>query len=75
MSLELTEAAKELIAREGFDAVYGARPLKRTIQKDLVQPLAVRMLQGQFVDGDNIVVDVGPDNSLTFNEAPAPVPA
>src|SRR5438067_2357634 len=75
ITLELTEAAKELVAREGFDPVYGARPLKRTIQKDLVQPLAMRMLQGQFVDGDNIVVDVGPDGGLTFTKAPATVGA
>jgi ATP-dependent Clp protease ATP-binding subunit ClpB len=75
MTLELTDAAKELVAREGFDPVYGARPLKRTIQKDLVQPLAMRMLQGQFVDGDNIVVDVAPDGSLSFNKAPAAVTA
>ncbi|HTD79888.1 MAG TPA: AAA family ATPase, partial [Chloroflexota bacterium] len=75
ITLELTEAAEELVAREGFDPVYGARPLKRTIQKDLVQPLAVRMLQGQFVDGDNIVVDVAPDGGLTFAKAPATVPA
>jgi ATP-dependent Clp protease ATP-binding subunit ClpB len=73
MRLELTDAAKELVAREGFDPVYGARPLKRTIQKDLVQPLAVRMLQGQFADGDHIVVDAAPDGELTFSKAPAAV--
>jgi ATP-dependent Clp protease ATP-binding subunit ClpB len=75
MGLELTDAAKELVAREGFDPVYGARPLKRTIQKDLVQPLAVRLLQGQFVDGDHIVVDATPDGELTFSKAPAAVAA
>jgi ATP-dependent Clp protease ATP-binding subunit ClpB len=75
MSLDLTPAAAQEIARAGFDPVYGARPLKRTIQKDLVQPLAVRMLQGQFVDGDHIVVDQGAEGSLTFSKAPAPVPA
>jgi ATP-dependent Clp protease ATP-binding subunit ClpB len=75
IGLELTVAAKELVAREGFDPVYGARPLKRTIQKDLVQPLAVRMLQGQFVDGDHIVVDAAPDGELTFSKAPAAVAA
>jgi ATP-dependent Clp protease ATP-binding subunit ClpB len=75
MSLELTPAAAQEIARAGFDPVYGARPLKRTIQKDLVQPLAMRLLQAQFVDGDHIVVDLAPDGSLTFAKAPAPVPA
>jgi ATP-dependent Clp protease ATP-binding subunit ClpB len=73
MHLELTPAAAEEVARAGFDPVFGARPLRRTIQKDLVQPLAVRMLQGQFVDGDSIVVDVAADGGLTFDKAPAPV--
>jgi ATP-dependent Clp protease ATP-binding subunit ClpB len=69
MALELTPAAAEELARAGFDPVYGARPLKRTIQKELVQPLAVRLLQGTFTDGDTIVVDTGPDNRLTFKSA------
>src|ERR1700681_4369069 len=50
ITLELTDAAKELVAREGFDPVYGARPLKRVIQKELVQPLAMRLLQAAFAD-------------------------
>src|SRR5579864_1029441 len=75
MHLELTDAWKALLAREGFDPVYGARPLKRTIQKDLVQPLAVRMLQGQFVDGDTVIVDADADGHLTFSKAPAAVAA
>jgi len=69
MSLELTPAAAEEVARAGFDPVYGARPLKRTIQKDIVQPLAVAMLQGQFGDGDTVVVDFGADGTLTFSKA------
>src|SRR5207248_10093992 len=73
ISLELTPEAEQVLAREGFDPVYGARPLKRTIQKDLVQPLAVRLLQGEFGDGDTIVVDVAPDGGLTFTKAATPV--
>jgi len=69
MSLELTPAAEQELARAGFDPVYGARPLKRTIQKELVQPLAVRLLQGTFADGDTIVVETGPDSRLTFKAA------
>jgi len=57
IDLELAPAAKEHLAREGFDPVYGARPLKRVIQKELVQPLAVRLLKGEFRDGDTILVD------------------
>ncbi len=75
MSLELTPAAEQELAREGFDPVFGARPLKRTIQKQLVQPLAVRLLQGEFVDGDRILVDVGADGGLEFEKAPAAVTA
>jgi len=69
MTLELTPAAELELARAGFDPVYGARPLKRTIQKELVQPLAVRLLQGMFSDGDKIVVDSGPDSKLAFSAA------
>jgi ATP-dependent Clp protease ATP-binding subunit ClpB len=70
MTLELTPAAEEELAWAGFDPVYGARPLKRTIQKALIQPLAVRLLQGEFGDGDSIVVDVGADGGgLVFNKA------
>jgi ATP-dependent Clp protease ATP-binding subunit ClpB len=71
MQLELTPAAASELARAGFDPVYGARPLKRTIQKDLVQPLAVRMLQGDYGDGDTIVVDATPDGELSFQRAEA----
>jgi ATP-dependent Clp protease ATP-binding subunit ClpB len=57
IELELTDAAKELLAIEGFDPVYGARPLKRAIQQKIVQPLAIQLLRGQFHDGDKIVAD------------------
>jgi ATP-dependent Clp protease ATP-binding subunit ClpB len=71
MSLSLTPAAEQALARDGFDPIYGARPLKRTIQKDLVQPLAVQLLQGRFHDGENILVDVDADGALTFRTAAA----
>ena len=57
MSIELTPSAKEHLALAGYDPVYGARPLKRVIQKEVVQPLAMRILQGEFKDGDTIIVD------------------
>ncbi len=66
MTLELTPAAEQELARAGFDPLYGARPLKRTIQKSLVQPLAVRLLQGEFKDGDAIVVDSNAEGELEF---------
>src|SRR5262245_8349762 len=53
----LTDAAKEQLVHEGYDPNYGARPLKRTIQRRVLDPLALRVLEGDFVDGDTIVVD------------------
>jgi ATP-dependent Clp protease ATP-binding subunit ClpB len=75
MSLELTPAAAEEIARAGFDPVYGARPLKRALQKDVVQPLAVRLLQGEFGDGDTVRVDATPSLELTFSKVDTPITA
>jgi ATP-dependent Clp protease ATP-binding subunit ClpB len=57
----LTDGAKDLIVREGYDAAYGARPLKRTIQRLVLDALALRVLQGEFVEGDTVVVDAGRD--------------
>ncbi len=74
MELELTPAAREFLAREGFDPIYGARPLKRTIQKEIVQPLAMRLLQGEFHDGDTIVLDYQ-DGHLVFRRQEAAVSA
>jgi ATP-dependent Clp protease ATP-binding subunit ClpB len=71
MSLELTEHANEVLARQGFDPVYGARPLKRAIQREIVQPLAMRLLQGEFRDGDSILVDVDQASNLVFRRADA----
>jgi ATP-dependent Clp protease ATP-binding subunit ClpB len=53
----LTEGAKHYIAQEGYSPVYGARPLKRTIQKQILDPLALQLLEGTFVEGDRIVID------------------
>jgi ATP-dependent Clp protease ATP-binding subunit ClpB len=57
IALELTPAAEELLARDGYDATYGARPLKRTIQRLIQDPLALQILNGAFVEGDTVVVD------------------
>ena len=73
ITLELSDAAKELVAREGFDPVYGARPLRRTIQKEIVQPLAMRLLRNEFHDGEHILIDVAPGGVLEFKKASAPV--
>ena len=58
VTLELSDAAKRLLADEGFDPRFGARPLKRAIQRLVLDPLAVRMLQGDFGEGDRVVAEV-----------------
>jgi ATP-dependent Clp protease ATP-binding subunit ClpB len=57
ITLEVTTAAADLVAEMGFDPVYGARPLKRVIQKQIADPLAVALLEGRFEDGSTITVD------------------
>jgi ATP-dependent Clp protease ATP-binding subunit ClpB len=59
--VQLTDAAREQLVREGYDPTYGARPLKRTIQRRVLDPLAMRVLEGEFVEGDAVEVDRGPD--------------
>ena len=68
VDLEITEAARELLGREGYDPAYGARPLKRLVQRRLENPLAQRMLAGEVRDGDRVVVDVVGDE-ITFTTA------
>jgi ATP-dependent Clp protease ATP-binding subunit ClpB len=58
ISLELTEPAKAYIAEHGYDSAYGARPIKRTLQRLVADPLALAILEGQFADGDTVRVDV-----------------
>jgi ATP-dependent Clp protease ATP-binding subunit ClpB len=60
INLEVTPAAADLIAQEGYDPAFGARPLKRALQRLVQNPLAVRVLEGEFDDGDNILVDRAP---------------
>jgi len=74
MRLELSEAAKELVAREGYDPVFGARPLKRAIQREIENPLSRLLLQGAFHEGDTIIIDVAPTGGIAFErKAPAEV--
>jgi ATP-dependent Clp protease ATP-binding subunit ClpC len=69
MELVVTDAAKDAIIVKGYDQAYGARPLRREIQNQIEDPLAERMLQASFSPGDTIVVDVGPDDTLTIERA------
>jgi ATP-dependent Clp protease ATP-binding subunit ClpB len=70
IEIELTDKARELLGNLGFDPTYGARPLKRVIQKQLVDRLALRLLEGDFAEGDRVKVDAG-DGELTFSKAKA----
>jgi ATP-dependent Clp protease ATP-binding subunit ClpB len=65
--VELTDAAKSYVVSEGYDPMFGARPLKRTIQRRVLDPLAMRVLEGEFREGDKIMVDVN-GNGLTFEK-------
>jgi ATP-dependent Clp protease ATP-binding subunit ClpB len=63
--VQLTDAAKEQLVREGYDPTYGARPLKRTIQRRVLDPLAMRVLSGEFAEGSTVVIDGG-EEALRF---------
>src|SRR5216110_2685676 len=76
LTIEVTPAAKTLLVAKGYDPVYGARPLKRAIQRLLQNPLAVAVLEGQYAEGDRVRADRAKDgNSLTFEKAREPVRA
>jgi ATP-dependent Clp protease ATP-binding subunit ClpB len=69
--LQVTDAARDLLAREGYDPIYGARPLRRAMQRELENPLARRMLAGEFRPGDTIRVDAA-QGELIFTRAEVP---
>jgi ATP-dependent Clp protease ATP-binding subunit ClpB len=79
ISIELTDAAKELVFTEGYDVQYGARPLKRAIQRLIQDPLALKILDGEVLHGDHVIVDTDlPRRQMTFKVSPRvgePVPA
>ena len=70
LSIYLTPAARHHLATEGYDQAFGARPLKRAIQRLVQNPLALAVLEGRFLEGDRINVDVGADGQLTFTNVP-----
>ena len=72
IDLELTDAAKETLAEAGWDPTYGARPLKRVIQKQLIDKLALKLLEGEFAEGGRVRVDAE-DGELAFRQAPRAV--
>ncbi|GAG57507.1 unnamed protein product [marine sediment metagenome] len=65
LGLNITDNAKKILAKEGFDPVYGARPLKRVIQNEVQNVLAMKLLNGEIKEGDEVTVDVtGPEGRL-----------
>jgi ATP-dependent Clp protease ATP-binding subunit ClpB len=66
LGLELTDAALAHIATVGYDPDFGARPLKRVIQREISDPVALALLKGEYHEGDTVVVDASADGELTF---------
>ncbi len=73
LRLELTDAGREHLARAGWDPDFGARPLKRVIQRQISDPLALRVLEGAFREGDTVLVDAAPDGGVVLTKGEAPV--
>ena len=71
LSIVLTPAAQRLIATEGYEPAFGARPIKRAVQRLVQNPLAMAVLEGEFTDGDTILADVGPHDTLVFTHGEA----
>jgi len=71
ITLDITAEAKKFLAEEGYDPAFGARPLKRTIQRFIQNPLALAVLEGKFMDGDRIVVTPDGSGKLAFEKASA----
>ena len=67
IGVELSDSAKELLVKEGYDPAYGARPLKRAIQRIILDPLARNVLEGEFREGDMVLVDAKGD-SIVFSK-------
>ncbi|HEY0590313.1 MAG TPA: ATP-dependent chaperone ClpB [Thermoanaerobaculia bacterium] len=70
LHIEVSDAAKEALAREGFDPAFGARPLKRALQKLVIDPLAIRILEGEFIPGDTVFVNAGRDGKIELSKEP-----
>jgi len=73
VDIRLTESAKEYFADIGFDPIYGARPLKRALQREILNPLAMKMLDRTFGEGDTVIVDFEKDRIIFSKEVGAKV--
>jgi ATP-dependent Clp protease ATP-binding subunit ClpB len=75
LNLHVTESAMDAIATEGYDPTYGARPLKRVIQRRMQDPIAMAILEGRFTEGDTIEVDASDGQIVITRGEPAATPA
>jgi ATP-dependent Clp protease ATP-binding subunit ClpB len=72
LTIEISEAARERIAQEGYDPAFGARPLKRALQRLIIDPLAIRLLDGTFKPGETVFVNASPDGKVELSPEPEP---
>jgi ATP-dependent Clp protease ATP-binding subunit ClpC len=72
VALRLSQEAKELLVQEGYSPIYGARPLRRTVQRMIETPLSRSLLKNEFRAGDTVEVDVNENGELTFQRASGP---
>jgi ATP-dependent Clp protease ATP-binding subunit ClpA len=72
VAITVTDAAKDKLAEEGFDRMYGARPLRRVITSRIEDQLSEELLRGKFSRGDSVEIDVDPEGGFTFNVKPQP---
>jgi ATP-dependent Clp protease ATP-binding subunit ClpA len=72
--MTISEATKDVLLKDGFDPAYGARPMRRAIQRLIQDPLSLKLLEGDYAPGDTVVVDAE-DGKLKFDRQPAPQPA
>jgi len=70
LAIEISDAAKDILAREGYDPAFGARPLKRALQRMIVDPLAIRLLEGKFKPGDTVFVNAAGDGKVELSLEP-----
>ncbi|HEX9163080.1 MAG TPA: ATP-dependent chaperone ClpB, partial [Thermoanaerobaculia bacterium] len=73
LNIEVSEQAKEHLARQGYDPAFGARPLKRALQKQIIDPLAMKLLDGTFKTGDTVFVNIAPGGKLELSLEPEPM--
>jgi ATP-dependent Clp protease ATP-binding subunit ClpC len=66
ITIELTDIARVWLAEQGYDPAFGARPLRRTLQKQVESPLSVKLLRGEFQSGDIVVIDHNEDEGVMF---------